>query len=68
MLWAAYGWGKPEIGVVLTEGTSEIELASVFDVYPGPVFTEHHLACAGSSPLACAVGARPLLRPSLRPR
>jgi putative intracellular protease/amidase len=39
VLWAAYGWDKPEIGVVLTEGTSEIELASVFDVYPGPVFT-----------------------------
>jgi putative intracellular protease/amidase len=39
VLWAAYGWGKPGIGVVLTEGTSEIELASVLDVYPGPVLT-----------------------------
>ena len=39
VLWVAYGWDKPEIGVVLTEGTSEIELASVFDVYPGPVLT-----------------------------
>ena len=39
VLWAAYGWGKPRIGVALNEGTSEIELASVFDVYPGPVFT-----------------------------
>jgi hypothetical protein len=27
------------MGVVLTEGTSEIELASVLDVYPGPVLT-----------------------------
>jgi transcriptional regulator GlxA family with amidase domain len=39
VLWAAYGWGKPRIGIVLTEGTSEIELASVLDVYPGPVLT-----------------------------
>jgi putative intracellular protease/amidase len=39
VLAAAYGWGKPRVGVVLTEGISEIELASVFDVYPGPVFT-----------------------------
>jgi putative intracellular protease/amidase len=37
VLGVAYGWGNPEIGVVLTEGTSEIELASVLDVYPGPV-------------------------------
>jgi putative intracellular protease/amidase len=39
VLWTAYGWGKPRIGVVLTEGTSEIELASVLDVYPGPLLT-----------------------------
>jgi putative intracellular protease/amidase len=39
VLWTAYGWGKPKIGVVLTEETSEIELASVLDVYPGPVLT-----------------------------
>ena len=39
VLWVAYGWGKPRLGVVLTEGTSEIELASVLDVYPGPVLT-----------------------------
>jgi putative intracellular protease/amidase len=39
VLWTAYGWGKPRIGVVLTEGTSELELASVLDVYPGPVLT-----------------------------
>jgi putative intracellular protease/amidase len=39
VLGVAYGWGNPEIGVVLTEGTSEIELASVLDVYPGPVLT-----------------------------
>jgi putative intracellular protease/amidase len=39
VLWVAYGWGKPRIGVALTEGTSEIELASVLDVYPGPVLT-----------------------------
>jgi transcriptional regulator GlxA family with amidase domain len=39
VLGSAYGWGKPTVGVVLNEGTSEIELASVFDVYPGPAFT-----------------------------
>jgi putative intracellular protease/amidase len=39
VLWVAYGWGKPRIGVALTERTSEIELASVLDVYPGPVLT-----------------------------
>jgi putative intracellular protease/amidase len=39
VLGAAYGWGKPRIGVVLPEGVSEIELASVFDVYPGQSFT-----------------------------
>ena len=38
MLSAAFGWGKPKVGVLLTEGTSEIELASVLDVYPGPAF------------------------------
>jgi putative intracellular protease/amidase len=50
VLWAAYGWGKPEIGVVLTEGTSEIELASVFDVYPGPVFTSNTTSLAPEGP------------------
>jgi putative intracellular protease/amidase len=39
VLWVAYGWDKPRIGVVLTQRTSEIELASVLDVYPGPVLT-----------------------------
>jgi putative intracellular protease/amidase len=41
VLRGAYGWGKPRIGVVLTEGTSEIEFASVFDVYPGPAFASN---------------------------
>jgi len=50
VLWAAYGWDKPEIGVVLTEGTSEIELASVFDVYPGPVFTSNTTSLALEGP------------------
>lgn len=39
VLWGAYGWGKPRVGVVLNEGVSEIELASAFDAYPGPAFT-----------------------------
>lgn len=50
VLWAAYGWGKPEVGVVLTEGVSEIELASVFDVYPGPVFTSKTTSLAPEGP------------------
>jgi hypothetical protein len=50
VLWAAYGWGKPEIGVVLTEGTSEIELASVFDVYPGPVFSSNTTSLTSEGP------------------
>jgi putative intracellular protease/amidase len=50
VLWAAYGWDRPEIGVVLTEGTSEIELASVFDVYPGPVFTANTTSLAPEGP------------------
>lgn len=41
VLSGAYGWGKPRVGVVLTEGTSEIELASAFDVYPGPAFASN---------------------------
>jgi putative intracellular protease/amidase len=39
VLWGAYGWDKPRVGVVLRDGLSEIELASVFDAYPGPAFT-----------------------------
>jgi putative intracellular protease/amidase len=50
VLWAAYGWGKPEVGVVLNEGASEIELASVFDVYPGPVFTSKTTSLAPEGP------------------
>ena len=50
VLWGAYGWDKPEVGVVLDEGTSEIELASVFDVYPGPVFTSKTTSLAPGGP------------------
>jgi transcriptional regulator GlxA family with amidase domain len=50
VLWGAYGWGKPEVGVVLTEGASEIELASVFDVYPGPAFTSKTTSLATGRP------------------
>src|ERR687893_1258604 len=50
VLWGAYGWGKPRVGVVLRDGLSEIELASVFDAYPGPAFTSKttSLAAGGS--------------------
>ena len=69
VLWGAYGWGKPRIGVVLTEGASEIELASVLRrLSRAGLDREHHLAYARRSPLAREVGARPLLRPPLRPR
>jgi putative intracellular protease/amidase len=50
VLWAAYGWGKPKIWVVLEKGVSEIELASVFDVYPGPVLTANTTTLAPEGP------------------
>jgi putative intracellular protease/amidase len=50
VLGAAYGWGKPEMGVVLTEGASEIELASVLDVYPGQAFTANATTLAPGGP------------------
>ncbi len=50
VLWGAYGWGKSEIGVVLNEGASEIELASAFDAYPGPVFTSKTTSLAPGGP------------------
>ena len=50
VLGGAYGWDKPRIGVVLNEGTSEIELASVFDAYPGPAFTSKTTSLAPEGP------------------
>jgi putative intracellular protease/amidase len=50
VLSGAYGWDKPRIGVVLNEGTSEIELASVFDAYPGPAFTSKTTSLAPEGP------------------
>ena len=50
VLWGAYGWGKPRVGVVLNEGTSEIELASVFDAYPGSAFTSKTTSLAPGGP------------------
>ena len=50
VLWGAYGWGKPRIGVVLNEGTSEIELASAFDAYPGSAFTSKTTSLAPGGP------------------
>ena len=50
VLWGAYGWGKPRVGVVLNEGTSEIELASAFDAYPGPAFTSKTTSLAPAGP------------------
>ncbi|SHN38448.1 DJ-1/PfpI family protein [Cryptosporangium aurantiacum] len=40
---------KPQIGVVVTEGASEIELASAFDAYPGPAFTSRTTSLGPSS-------------------
>jgi putative intracellular protease/amidase len=50
VLSGAYGWGKPRIGVVLEKGVSEIEIASVFDAYPGPVFTSKTTSLAPEGP------------------
>src|SRR4029453_18174965 len=38
MLTSTYFWNKPSVGVALTDGVGEIELASVVDVYPGQAF------------------------------
>lgn len=46
----AYGWGKPRIGVVVEESTSEIELASAFDTYPGPAFTSRTTSLSRRGP------------------
>ena len=50
VLGGAYGWDKPRVGVVLNEGASEIELASVFDAYPGPAFTSKTTSLAPGGP------------------
>lgn len=50
VLWGAYGWDKPRVGVVLRDGLSEIELASVFDAYPGPAFTSKTTSLAPDGP------------------
>jgi putative intracellular protease/amidase len=50
VLWGAYGWDKPRVGVVLRDGLSEIELASVFDAYPGPAFTSKTTSLASGGP------------------
>jgi len=50
VLGGAYGWDKPRIGVVLRDGLSEIELASVFDAYPGPAFTSKTTSLAPEGP------------------
>jgi putative intracellular protease/amidase len=50
VLGGAYGWDKPRIGVVLRDGLSEIEFASVFDVYPGPVFTSNTTSLTPEGP------------------
>ena len=50
VLWGAYGWDKPRIGVALRDGLSEIELASVFDAYPGPAFTSKTTSLSPGGP------------------
>ncbi len=50
VLGGAYEWDKPRIGVVLRDGLSEIELASVFDAYPGPAFTSKTTSLAPEGP------------------
>jgi putative intracellular protease/amidase len=50
VLVGAYGWGKPRVGVVLDDELSEIELASVFDAYPGPAFTSRTTSLGPGGP------------------
>ncbi|QFU88266.1 DJ-1/PfpI family protein [Amycolatopsis sp. YIM 10] len=44
---AGFTWNPPEIGVLLTDGTGEIELASVFDVHGGQALAARTLALSG---------------------
>ncbi|MFD2082711.1 DJ-1/PfpI family protein [Actinopolymorpha cephalotaxi] len=46
VLGGAYDWNRPRVGMVLTPGVSEIELASAFDTYPGPAFASRTTSLA----------------------
>ncbi|HET6533615.1 MAG TPA: DJ-1/PfpI family protein [Actinoplanes sp.] len=50
MLTSTYWWTKPSIGMALTDGVTEIELASVVDVYPGQAFTATVTTLAADGP------------------
>ena len=45
-----FGWGKDSIGVALSDGVGEIELASVFDVYPGQLFAADVTTLSAAGP------------------
>jgi len=47
-----FGWGKESIGVALSDGIGEIELASVFDVYPGQLFAADVTTLSAAGPKA----------------
>jgi transcriptional regulator GlxA family with amidase domain len=50
VLGGAYDWNRPRVGMVLTPGVSEIELASAFDTYPGPAFASRTTSLAVGGP------------------
>jgi hypothetical protein len=45
-----FGWGKDSIGVAVSDGVGEIELASVFDVYPGQLFAADVTTLSAAGP------------------
>lgn len=63
---AGYRWNPDSIGVLLTDGVGEIELASVFDVHGGQSLAARTLALsAGGGPVRSAHGLTFLPRAAL---
>ena len=57
LLNAGFGFDAPTIGVALTPGVGEMELASVFEVYGGQSLTTHTIALsAGARPVTTRHG------------
>jgi putative intracellular protease/amidase len=55
LLNAGFRWDRPRIGVLLTDGVTELELASVFDPYGGQSYAARTLA-VGDGPVTTAHG------------
>ncbi|WP_214404673.1 DJ-1/PfpI family protein [Pseudonocardia lacus] len=55
LLNAGFRWDRPRIGVLLTDGVGELELASAFDPYGGQSFAARTVA-VGDAPVTTAHG------------